>query len=453
MRKSKGGGQDATVVRQIDPGDIAVAVGYEVTLVSDSLNFPTAITFNEQGQVFVTESGYSYGEVFTTPRLLRLDANRKQVIAEGGKNGPWTGIDHYRGNFYVAEGGQTEGGKILRITPQGEISALISDLPGKGDHHTNGPAINNGFLYFGQGTATNSAIVGPDNAEFGWLARFPSFHDLPCQDITLNGVNYTTDSATTGAYVPFGTPTSRGQVIKAALPCTGAVMRIPIGGGDPEWVAWGFRNPFGLAFAPNGDLYLTENGYDVRGSRPVWGAGDVLWKVQQGFWYGWPDYSAGKRINGVEEFKPPKKDTVKKILATDPGTPPKPAAILGVHSSSNGLDFSRSENFGFEQQAFIAQFGDMASDVGKVLHPVGFKVVRVDVTTGVIRDFAVNKSRKNGPASKLRSGGFERPVAVKFSPDGSELYVVDFGILLMTEKGPQPVPYSGVVWKIKRRKS
>ncbi|HET6527998.1 MAG TPA: hypothetical protein VFG39_04535 [Balneolaceae bacterium] len=42
-------------------------------------------------------------------------------------------------------------------------------------------------------------------------------------------------------------------------------MRIPIEDGPVELVAWGFRNPHGLAFSPDGILYVTENGYDVRG--------------------------------------------------------------------------------------------------------------------------------------------------------------------------------------------
>jgi hypothetical protein len=46
-----------------------------------------------------------------------------------------------------------------------------------------------------------------------------------------------------------------------------------------ELVAWGFRNPFGLAFASGGALFVTDNGYDDRGSRAVWGTGDYLWDV------------------------------------------------------------------------------------------------------------------------------------------------------------------------------
>ena len=95
-----------------------------------------------------------------------------------------------------------------------------------------------------------------------------------------------------------------------------------------------------------------------------------------------------------------------------------PAAILDVHSSSNGLDFSRSSEFGYVGQAFVAQFGDQASATGKVFAPIGFKVVRIDVQTGVINEFAVNKGSSNGPASWLRSGGLERPLSVRFDPKG-----------------------------------
>ena len=65
----------------------------------------------------------------------------------------------------------------------------------------------------------------------------------------------------------------------------------------------------------------------------------------------------------------------------------------------------------------------------KVLFPVGFKIVRVNTETGVIRDFATNKGKRNGPASWLKSGGLERPLSVKFDRSGSNLYVVDFGIM------------------------
>ncbi len=461
-RASKGGGQIKSIpARTVNASDIALAPGYKIEPVAQGLTFPSAVAFDDKGRLHVIETGYSYGEVWTEPRLIRIDENGTQtVVAKGSKNGPWTGISFHNGFFYVAEGGTLEGGKILRISPSGEIKVLVDGLPGLGDHHTNGPVVRGGFIYFGQGTATNSGVVGTDNAEFGWLKRQKSFHDIPCEDITLAGENFETanvltddanDKTTTGAYSPFGKATSPGEVIKGQIPCNGAIMRIPVDGGKIEVVAWGFRNPYGLAFSPDEKLYITENGYDVRGSRPVWGTGDVLWEVKAGSWYGWPDFTAGQPIDKKQDYEAPGKIELKPLLQKHPGVPPKPAAILGVHSSSNGIDFSTSADFGYAGEAFIAQFGDMAPDVGKVLFPVGFKVVRVNVTNGVIRDFAVNKGKRNGPATWLGKGGLERPLSVKFDPSGRSLYVADFGIMRMTKKGSEPQSGTGVVWKITKK--
>lgn len=277
---SKGGGQ-IRVERPPpkDAGDVAVPEGYRVALVAEGLTFPTGVAFDADGRPHVVEAGYSYGEKITTPRLLRVEADgRTAVVASGKKNGPWNGVTFADGAFFVAAGGELEGGRILRIGLDGGIKVLVAGLPSLGDHHTNGPVVGaDGFVYFGQGTATNSAVVGTDNFEFGWLRRHPDFHDTPCKDIVLAGVNYLSTSplpglpgaVATGAYSPYGEPTTKGQVVSGALPCNGAVMRVPKDGGDVELVAWGFRNPFGLAFAPDGRLFVTENGFDERGSRHV----------------------------------------------------------------------------------------------------------------------------------------------------------------------------------------
>jgi glucose/arabinose dehydrogenase len=457
-RKSNGGGQTTGIPdRAIDAADIALPQGYRITAVASGLTFPSAATVDDKGQLYVIETGYSYGEIFGLPKLIRVGADGgKTTVATGPNNGPWTSILWYEGNFYVSEGGEREGGRILRISPSGEMKTLVDGLPSFGDHHTDALVVKDNYIYFGQGTATNSAVVGPDNKEYGWLKRKPGFHDVPCNDITLAGVNYSSPDVlgdekrevSTGAFMPFGTASKPGQVIKGKLPCTGAIMRIPLEGGPVELVASGLRNPYGVSLAPDGKIYTTENAYDDRGSRPVWGAGDVLWEVKTGAWYGFPDYSAGMPMAGKEQFKVPGKEPVKALLQHYPATPPKPVAILGVHASANGLDFSSNPAFGYTGEAFVAEFGDMAPKVGKVMQPVGYKIVRVNVETGVIADFAVNRGRKNGPASWHKRGGLERPLSVRFDPSGKALYVVDFGIIRMTEAGPQPQQGSGVVWKI-----
>lgn len=461
LRGSSGGGETSfTPPRQVDAADVVLPDGYVIEAVATGLTFPTGVAFDDVGGVYVVEAGYSYGEVFTTPRLFKVEPGGTLVrIAEGGRRGPWTGVTWYRGNFYVAEGSQLEGGRILRIAPGGTATPLVEGLPSRGDHHTDGPAVGpDGWIYFGQGTATNSGVVGEDNAEFGWLKRFPDFHDVPCRDVTLTGENFTTpnplrpgEEATTGAFVPFGARTEKGQVVRGEVPCSGAVMRVRPEGGDVELVAWGFRNPFGLAFSPDGTLFVTDNSYDDRGSRPVWGTGDLLWEVQPGAWYGWPDFHGDHSLADKRFESPAFGKTPEPLLAGHPNTPPKPAAVLPVHSSSNGFDFSRSDAFGHVGEAFIAQFGDEATATGKILAPVGYKVVRVDVKRGVSRDFAVNRGKGNGPASLLRGGGLERPVAARFDPSGEFLYVVDFGVMLHRGKGAVPMEKTGVLWRISRK--
>jgi len=471
-------------IRKIDARDIALPRGYRIEAVASGLNFPTGVTFDNKGDIFVVEGGYAYGERWDTARLLQvLPDNLLETVAVGDSNGPWTGVtygpdpanpDGKPGAFYIAEGGQLRGGRILKVTPGGRKTILAEGMPSYGDHHTNGPALGpDSMLYFGQGTATNSGVVGLDDRDFGWLARFPSFHDVPCQDITLSGVDYKTEDpfhkkqgkVETGAYSPFGTPSVAGQVVKGEIPCNGAVMRIPLMGGKPELVAWGFRNPFALGFSQDGRLFVLDNGYDERGSRPIWGAGELLWEVKRGVWYGWPDYSGSKTLSR-SEFTPPHGVRPAPVLQSPPGPPPagtaaasvsgsleannlppEPSAYLPVHSSADGLDFSRSPAFGHVGQAFVALFGDMAPKVGKILEPVGFKIVRVDAARGVYEDFAVNRDG-NGPASKLKSGGLERPVSLRFAPDGKSLYVVDFGVMSVTKFGPMARKRTGVLWRI-----
>jgi len=457
---SQGGGEAKMPPgeRPTVPSDIALPPGYKITAVATGLTYPTGVTFDEQGTPYVIESGFATASARATPRIVRVDPGGKTTVVVEGTNAPWTGVHYAKGSLFVSEGGTDEGGRIVKYSADGKNrQVLVDNIPSYGDHNTNAPVVKDDYVYFGVGTATNAGIVGPDDAEFGWLGKHPDFHDVPCKDVKLTGLNRKSKDVVsgngkeveTGAYSAFGTPTEKDQIIRGAIPCSGAVMRVKVDGGPPELVAWGFRNPYGIAFDPHGKLWVTDNGYDERGSRPVFGSADWLWAVDEGKWYGWPDYADGRpltmsRYDGKEGPGPGQ------ILAELPNKPPVPTAFFGVHSSSDGLAFSTNPAFGHVGEAFVAQFGDMASLVGKVLNPVGFKVVRVDTATGIIQDFAQNQGWPNAPASKLKRGGLERPIDCKFDPTGAALYVVDFGVLLVNDTVQTPKQGSGVLWRIEK---
>src|SRR4051812_16076951 len=97
MRPSSGAGQTATPAnRQLAPDAIQLPAGYQVDLVASGLTFPVSAALDDNGRLYVVESGYSYGEDFTEPRLLRIEPDGRAVpIATGGKGGPWTGVVYH----------------------------------------------------------------------------------------------------------------------------------------------------------------------------------------------------------------------------------------------------------------------------------------------------------------------------------------------------------------------
>jgi glucose/arabinose dehydrogenase len=173
-----------------------------------------------------------------------------------------------------------------------------------------------------------------------------------------------------------------------------------------------------------------------------------MYRIDKGTWYGWPDYSGGIPVTDPR-FRPDGKPAAQFLLANHPNTPPKPVTRFVPHSGSMGFDFSRSSGFGYVGDAFVAQFGDATPVTGVVKSPPGYKVVRVNVGSGSVADFAHNKAEAPGPASKVGGGGLERPVDVQFDRTGNAMYVVDFGVMTVPAI-PNPHNATGVLWRITR---
>lgn len=444
--------------RRYAPDDILLPEGYLAEVVVDGLTAPVHACFGPDGSMYVTESGHKSD---SQPRIYRADpadGRRELVVELTGEHavpgGAATGSVWHEGALYVSA---TDA--VLRVDPAtGAVSEVVTGLPGRGDHHTNHPVIGpDGRLYWGQGTVTNMGVVGADSFAFEWLPKAPEVHDVPGGDLVLAGRNYTApnvlgnplEEVVTGAFVPFGTTTQPGQVVPGEARASGAVLSCLPDGSDLRVVAWGLRNPFGIAFHPDGRLFVTEHGSDERGARWIVGDPDDFYEILPGRWYGWPDFASGIRLD--DPHWGPGGSGREPVLAEFPeAAPPKPVASFQTHAGANGFAFAPASEFGFQGQAFVALFGDLAPvTTPRQVVPAGYKVVRVDPASGSVVDFAVN--RRQGPASKLFHGGFERPSACAFGPDGS-LYVVDFGqIKIAVEKGAIRIPQgTGCVWRIRR---
>jgi len=444
--------------RGYNPKDILLPQGYVAEVASSGLNEPVHCCFDDEGNCYVVECGHKIDSI---PRILKIDPRTgdQQTFFtfpedQWMKVGAVTGACWHKGYLYVMNTNT-----LLRIGSDGKAEAILTGLPGRGDHQANYPVIGpDEKIYFGVGSATNCGVVGADNFAYEWLPQNPDACDVPAQDITLVGRNYKfrnvlgdiRETVETGAYVPFGTSTSVGQVIKGNTKCTGAILRCNLDGSNLEVVAWGLRNPYGIAFHQDGRLFATEHGMDERGARYVFNDPDDFYEIKQGEWYGWPDFASGVRLD--DPYWGEGGHGRELVLAEFPNPdPPKPLVSFQTHVGSNGVDICRNSEFGFDGNAFVALFGDIApvTTVSKAIFPAGFKVVRVDVETGQVFDFAVNKIA--GPASKLPHEGFERPSHCQFGPDGN-LYVVDFGtVRIAPERGGIRMQLgTGTLWRIRR---
>jgi hypothetical protein len=151
-----------------------ITKGYTIEPVLWNLTLPSSITFDDKGNnMFIAESEYEYGGLQPQPRILKLDQTNgnMSILVDRMLNGPITDVEFHNGKLYVSHRGV-----ISTVDPMtGLVKDIITGLPSIGDHHNNQMAFGSadGRLYLGQGTATNSGVVGEDNAAFGWLKISP----------------------------------------------------------------------------------------------------------------------------------------------------------------------------------------------------------------------------------------------------------------------------------------
>ena len=460
--------------------DIALPDNYTMQPLLWNLNMPGAVASDEQGNLYVGETGYNYVGVVTPPEIFKIDHQTGNVslFVDRGLDRVLTYIAYHDGKLYVANGG-----KISAVDMQGRVQTLISALPGVGDHYVDQIAFSkDGRMYFGIGTATNSAVVGRDNP---WVKSMPKFHDIPGRDITLTGQNFRTENffgveqngtfpqyVTTGAYSPFGAPSYPGEVIKGDNKCNGCILSANPDGTDIKVTGWGLRHPYGMAFQPDGThLLVSMNSVDERGSRNVANSGDPIYTIDTtnstdiGQWYGWPDYFPGNYggVGPVTDplYKSPRNFQPLERLMQDP-TPKSPLKVFDVGAALTHVVYSNSSQFGYQGKMLIGEFGTLAPQTHLTAVPektspgpvmgiiIGQKIISVDPKTGDYENFI---------GLKTADSTF-RPTGLGFSNDGNTLYFTSVskdevrsttpqGGVLPFEFGiPWAYPITGVLWQV-----
>ena len=399
------------------------------------------------------------------------------------------GMVWHEGAFYITHRAQEDlTGAVSRVSADGQqVTQILSGIvDSQSEHQINDIQVGpDGRLFVAVGPAGNAGVVGPDIAP--WVMKSPNLHTVPCQDIVLTGRNFQSEDfrpnspeemTLTGAYVPFGTATEPDQVIEGQTKCGGSILTFDPNDaeGTLEVYAWGFRNLIGLTWNDTtGEMYAAENGYDIRGTRPVKDEIDATLRIQEGMWYGVPDFSAGREPLSDETFEVPDEHQAMVFIGTEQQvgkdlnfvidheasglTQPDPSVVVGRHpvnSSLSMLDVAPESWGDWAGHLFVAEWGDLAPPTNPLrgMEPSGFRIVRIDPQTGELAPFVSNQ--QPGPASRQDpfGEGLERPFNVKFGPDGA-MYIVDYGTvtinMALTQQGRPPYVYqmgSGRIWRV-----
>ncbi len=537
--------------------DIVVPPGFKVSVFKTGLNFPTGIAFlgtKKKFDVFVLESGHGLpsrcndeeawqakfgvpGNPFT-PDILRFDQSGTQIGGPLGKptdatsltggsgvlqpHGPAVDIAFEHGlkggrlfatdsNQSLRTAGNNNSSRIVTVDPTtGHVTPFITGLP-TGDHPTEQLAFKGEWIYWSQGSTTNSGVVGRDNG--GGANQ----QDIPCQDIVLSQNVFDSGlGKKTSGYSPFGVQRSTVKAFDSAVHpgvCDGAILRARLDADHPENTiqpfSWGYRNGYAIRFAPEdhalkGGLLVGEDGGDERGARPSNNYPDNLQLARQNpdgtpDYHGWPDRfgflpssqavfnpvgGPGDDLCGppvVPAFTQPAclnalkasgDIPIRDVLAFPPQQITSPLAIEAADSSFTGIDFvpkaflNEPVHRGAALYTLEGDFGFSAANATAPAPEVGHEVKLINFSKKdeplvlKIQRFAHNSTFEQAFVSADGIRSFNRPTNVKFGPDGCA-WVVDYGAVRdfgqsdpaskfqVPGDGPLvQIPHTGVIWRI-----
>lgn len=286
---------------------VTIQPGYRVDQFSTGHSFPTAMTFDPDGWLYLT----SISGAVTALRDTNGDAVADSTVIFAA-NYPWTlGIAYYNGWIYLSQAG-----KIIRLQ---DIDAdhvadvadtLLNGIP-TGAHQNNGITFHNDTLYVAIGSDQN-----------------------------------------------IGTP---------GHPWSAVIVRMTPAGEVIDVFAEGLRNPYDLAFHQSGSLFAPDNGPTGDSNWTCYEPPDEINWIRQGLDYGFPEcIGFGDCVDVTSPSCDPTPCGAGECEwgTGCTGSTEPPLYTLAPHSAPTGMTFGDgSVGFGSDD-LFVAEYGQDVYVVG-----------------------------------------------------------------------------------------
>lgn len=218
----------------------------------------------------------------------------------------------------------------------------------------------------------------------------PLVEELPAEIFPLHSNNGIVFGPDDKLYVGVGAASDAGPITRRY---EASILRMNPDGSDLEVFATGFRNPYDLAFSPQGELFTADNSPDRLTHELTYLPPEELNYVREGLNYGFPEVF-GNPPPGIEGVEPPVTELITSTV-------------------SSGLVYYSADQFppAYSDGVYVVQYGGMLRGGHQVIF-VTLERQDDGRITGTWETFAAfNKSF--------------HPVDVTVGPDGS-LYVVEW---------------------------
>lgn len=263
-----------------------ITSNYKIDMLNKNLNWNikwkgesggNSITFDNDGNMYIAFKD----EV----KVISQDGKSTRIFGDKELNISY--IEYYKNRIYYASGTKV----AYYDLEKKESKVLLNDLPNFGDYKESKILFKDNDMYISIGAATNSGVVGDDNA---W-AKDSGKCDITPNNLIVKGKNISENDG--GAFIPYGNKNSKGQVIEGRYPGNASIIKVDPDTGKNKLYAWGIRNIEGWDVGSDNKIYGIIGGMEERGLRPVYGDKDYIYEIEEGIWYGWPDYSGGDSID------------------------------------------------------------------------------------------------------------------------------------------------------------